>query len=49
MITRRTLEGALKCSLRLFLRLEWRWELIFVIAAVLWTEGGGLSVSSLSP
>jgi hypothetical protein len=40
MITRRTLEGALKCSLRLFLRLEWRWELIFVIAAVLWTGGG---------
>jgi hypothetical protein len=36
MITRCTLEGALKCSLQLFLRLEWRWEFIFVIAAVLW-------------
>jgi hypothetical protein len=27
------------CSLRLFLRLEWRRELVFVIAAVLWAEG----------
>jgi hypothetical protein len=27
------------CSLRLFLRLEWMRELIFVVAAVLWTEG----------
>jgi hypothetical protein len=39
-------------SLRLFLRPGWRWELlfwelVFVIAAVLWTEGvGGLSVSA---
>jgi hypothetical protein len=40
-ITRRTLEGALKCSLRDFLLLLWRWELIFVIAAVLWTVRGG--------
>jgi hypothetical protein len=40
MITRLTLEGALKCSLRLFPLLEWRWELIFVIAAVLWTVRG---------
>jgi hypothetical protein len=48
MITRCTLEGALKCALRLSLRLEWRWELIFVIAVVLWTERGGrLSVSTL--
>lgn len=39
MITRRTLEGAWKCSLRLFLRLEWRWELIFVISAV-FVDGG---------
>jgi hypothetical protein len=42
------------CSLRLFLRLEWRWELIFVMAAVLWTEGvedgdvvGGIEVITL--
>lgn len=49
MITRRTLEGAWKCSLRLFLRLEWRWELIFVISAVFVDGGGGWSVSSLSP
>lgn len=41
MITRRTLEGALKCSLRDFLLLLWRWELIFVIAAVLWTSRVG--------
>jgi hypothetical protein len=41
MITRGTLKGALKCSLRLFLLLEWRCELIFVIAAVLWTVMGG--------
>lgn len=40
MITRRTLEGALKCSLRDFLLLEWRWELIFVIAAVFVVDGG---------
>lgn len=50
MITRRTLEGAWKCSLRLLLLLEWRWELIFVIAAVFVVDGGGgWSVSSLSP
>lgn len=35
MMTRRTLDGALKCSLRLFLRLECRLLLIFVILAVL--------------
>ena len=49
MITRRTLEGALKCSLRDLRRELWRLELILVILPVLWTSGGGWSVSSLSP
>ena len=40
MITRRTLDGAEKCALRLFLRLECVWLLIFVMAAVL-DEGAG--------
>ena len=49
MITRRTLEGALKCSLRDLRRELWRLELILVIVPVLWTSGGGWSVSLLSP
>lgn len=40
MITRRTLEGAWKCDLRLFLRLELSEVLIFVIVLVR-DEGGG--------
>lgn len=40
MITRRTLDGAEKCALRLFLRLECVWLLIFVILAVLNEDGG---------
>lgn len=47
MITLRTLEGAWKCSLRLFLRLEWRLELILVISAVL-LDGRGVYWVSLS-
>ena len=49
MITRRTLEGALKCSLRDLRRELWRLELILVIVPVLWTSGVDGSVSSLSP
>lgn len=50
MITRRTLDGAWKCSLRLFLRLECRLVLIFVILAVVDEAGPGAGsvLSSLS-